>query len=228
MNAASALTLAAAATASLVLAARAGPTARIYLRFAASLYAAFAATLLLATWNGRAELLLVAESAALLVATLAPVSLALATRAHFFGKVKTATASIALLAACSAGLAAVVADSAPTAFLATLIALASLLATALSNRHRRYDVVLLALSAAALCAGTCALAVANGSGAFALFSAAALTGITAMTANPLKAAIEKPAAESAARGLVSRARAVRIELAGREHLAEDLRDERRG
>lgn len=172
-----AIVLACSAILAALIAGRARPVSRDYLRFAAALYLAFALCIGISTILPNATTLVFADAVMLVVAALAPVALALALFASLEHPPSPIIAAIALVSACLAGIAAA-ASAMPVLSLAPL-ALSALMMLALCARHWRGDkpgVAHAFLSACCLICGAAASLGGGGQTALVLFSSAAVLG----------------------------------------------------
>ena len=114
---------------SVLLSARARPSARDYLRFPAALFAALACADLIAAINGEIWSAQLAGTAALMAAALAPAMLAVAAAHVFEGTIRPAIIAPLLVLACLAGFGAALTGEA-------FIAMASLAASACKFKAR--------------------------------------------------------------------------------------------
>jgi hypothetical protein len=172
-----AFVLAASAILSAMLGSRAHPAARDYLRFAAVLYVALALCDGLAFFFSHAATLIFADAVMLVVCALAPVALGFAVFAAFEHPPSPAAATIFLVAACLAGIAAA-ATGTPVLSFAPLAA-SVLTMFALCARRWRYEKRAAShafLSACCLLCGAAAALSGGTTGALELFSSAALLG----------------------------------------------------
>jgi hypothetical protein len=175
--------LAAASLLAMVPAANAEPTARLYVRFAASLYTALATANLVAAVSGASEIHAAILSSAWLVMPLAFSALTLALRSRFGRNPSTFGACVVMLAACAIGLATVLTGQTVIAFTALLILLCAVLGIALQQFQQDTKASLYAITAmGSLTAGAAALETVSGFSAFLLFTAAGLLGSTAACA----------------------------------------------
>jgi hypothetical protein len=185
--------LALASMLSLLVAARARRSARDYLRFAAALYAALAFADILAAVEGEIWSAQLASTIALMVAALAPATLVLAIACKFEGPPRSLVAAPVMVLACLAGLAAAITGEAFIALAplaASVCAMLALCARAWRNRAGAQIFV----SACALLAAAAAFSSGDsGRTAFALFSAAALLGISVAATKPSHRAVEERA-----------------------------------
>lgn len=205
----SALVLAAAAIVAAWVSSRAKPTVRDYIRFAASLYAGLSIAEFTAFASAEPPAKLAAECVALLVLTLAPQALALAITARFGRKPGLLLSTGLLLASCAGGVAAAAMGLAAFAIVGLLIALGMMLTSALRARHtERAQAVYAAFSALTFLAGAAAFMSgrAGNLSAFALFSAAGLTGVAWACTGTSHVSVEHPAAPDRSASRISGAR----------------------
>lgn len=201
--------LAAAALIAAFVASHARPVARDYIRFSASLYASLSLAELIAIANPVPPATLAADCVALLVTTLAPLSLALAVRSRFDRRSGPLFSTTLLLAGCACGVIAATTGLASVAIAGLLVALGMMLQSAF--RARRTEPIAAsyaAVSALALLAGAAALMSerAGNLSAYALFAAAGLTGITWASSGPSHVAVQRPALRDQSDSRISRAR----------------------
>ncbi|HXL98981.1 MAG TPA: hypothetical protein VN932_03555 [Rhizomicrobium sp.] len=177
-----------AALLAVIVAARARPAARDYLRFAAALYAALALADFIAA-GGAATTVKLANAVALIVAAPATCALALALAASFAGAPRARFAA-PLLALCA--LAGIVAAATGMIFIAFAPLFAGVCAMlALCTRYwRRQGSINAIVAALALLAGAAAFMAANRT-AFALFCAAGLMGVSLASVRPSRRAVER-------------------------------------
>ncbi|HEY8949815.1 MAG TPA: hypothetical protein VIM56_13090 [Rhizomicrobium sp.] len=171
-----AMVLACSAILAALIAGRANPVSRDYLRFAAALYLAFAVCVGIATIWPDATTLVFADAVMLVILALTPVALALALFARLEHPPSTVIAAILLVLACIAGIAAA-ASATPVLSLAPL-ALGALAMVALCARHwssEKNGVAHAFLSVCCLICGTAA-SLGGGQTALVLFSSAAVLG----------------------------------------------------
>jgi len=173
-----AIVLACSAVLAALIAGRARPASRDYLRFAAALYLAFALCIGISTVWADPMTLVFADAVMLVILALAPAALALALFANLEHPPSTVIAAILLVLACLAGIAAA-ASATPILSLAPS-ALGVLTMFALCARHWRGETRGIAhafLSACCLvCGAAASLGGAKGQTALVLFSAAAVLG----------------------------------------------------
>jgi hypothetical protein len=179
---------------------RARRSARDYLNFAAALYVALAFAEVLSADFAAAEL---AQTVALIVAALAPASLALVIASVFERPPSAIIATPVLLLACLAGFAAAATGEAFIAFAPLAASACAMLA--LSARHARLaprGPAQACVSAIALLAGAAAFnSGGEGQMAFALFSAVAILGVSLAATRKTPAKISDRAVEQEMPGL---------------------------
>ncbi|HEY1836169.1 MAG TPA: hypothetical protein VGG36_00805 [Rhizomicrobium sp.] len=190
-QAAFAIVLALASALSLLIGGRARRSARDYLRFAAALYAALALVDLALALAGQTWSAQLAATVALIVAALAPATLALAVACRFEAAPRTLIAAPVLLLACLAGLVAAVTGEVFIAMAPLAASVCALLALCVRGGYSRARAQVF-VSACALLAAAAALSSGeSGRTAFALFSAAALLGISLAATMPSHRTVEQ-------------------------------------
>jgi hypothetical protein len=187
-----ALVLGCAAILAALLASRARPAARDYLRFAAVLYSALALCEGLEAGLPNAAILVFADAVMLVVSALAPVAMVLALFAAFEHRPSSAVAAILLVPGCLAGIAAAASGTVVLAF--APLAVSVLVMFALCARRWRNEKRAAAHAFLACCCLLCAAAATLSGGvtgrtASALFSSAALLGFALALARRSRVAV---------------------------------------
>jgi hypothetical protein len=201
-----AVVLALAAALAILVGARAKPAARNYLHFATALYIALAFADFLASLDGGAWKVQLAQTVSLIVASLAPVALTLAAATAFESPPPAMLATPVLVLSCLAGLAAAATGEAFIAFAPLVASVCA--ALALCVRHWRTDTrapLQVCAAALALLAGAAAFE-SGGRTAFALFSATALLGVSLAAIRRSHRAVEQKMPRLEARTGISRQR----------------------